>query len=603
MGKMKNILANISSRQIWLGLGLIAFGLLLGRLFFGGTAHSGHTLEEGQLHSTAAQTTIWTCSMHPQIRQNEPGQCPICGMDLIPLDESGGAEVAPDELQMTEAAMRLAEVQTTRVSKSPPERELLLNGKVYADETRIAEMTARFPGRIEKLYVNFKGQSVRRGQKLASVYSPELITAQKELLEAIKMKEYAPQMYQAARSKLKLWDLNEEQIRQLEQQGEPQIHFDVLSPLSGTVTMRHVALGDYVKEGMPLFEVVDLRRLWVMFDAYESDLPWIQLGNKIEFTVQSLPGQTFSGKITFIDPFIDPKTRVARIRTEVNNPGGKLKPDMFVRGRLYAKPSGAKDALMIPATAVLWTGKRAVVYVKVPGRAQPTFAYREVSLGEAAGDFYIVKDGLQEGEEVVSYGAFKVDAAAQLQAKPSMMNPGGGKSATGHQHGSMAGMDQMPAQPEAGSVDPAFGQQLHQVYQHYLAITEALVADDAAAAAAAAQQALEALKQVDMKLLKGAAHQHWMQQQPIIQQALEQMTATDLQAQRKALAALTPALYQSFQALAAPADTIYYQYCPMADNDQGAFWLSSQKEIKNPYFGAKMLKCGENRGIISHSSQ
>ena len=428
---------NIDKRNIRnYGIVLI-IGLLFGWLFF---HNSGETTTEATHDHTehAEEATIWTCSMHPQIKMDKPGKCPICSMDLIPLVTSSSDEdVNPNEVQMTESAMKLAEVQTMVVKKDYSKKEVYLLGKVKADERNISELTARFGGRIEKLFVNFTGQNVKRGEKLATIYSPELVTAQKELLEAVEYKQSNPSFYQAARNKLKLWDLTESQIDGIETEGQPQNYFDVLSPISGTVTMRHVALGDYVKEGNALFQVIDLTRVWVMFEAYESDLPWLKNGDKVEFTVQSLPGEKFNGQVTYIDPFLDPKTRVAYVRVEVNNAKQELKPEMFANGIIQPKISGSQKDLLIPKTSVLWTGKRAVVYVKNPNREHASFLYREIILGPEAGDFYVVKEGLSEGEEIAVNGVFKIDAAAQLEGKPSMMNPDGGKVSTGHNHGGM----------------------------------------------------------------------------------------------------------------------------------------------------------------------
>ena len=291
-------------------------------------------------------------------------------------------------------------------------------------------------------FVNFTGQNVARGEKLATIYSPALITAQKELLEARTHAKTDPDLYRAARNKLKLWDLTDSQIDEIEGADGVSSRFDILSPITGTVTRRDVSLGDYVKEGAALFQVIDLSSVWVMFDAYESDLPWIKQGDKVSFTVQSLPGQTFNGRIGFIDPLIDPKTRIAQVRVEVRNPGGALKPEMFANGTVTSSIAGNKKDLMIPKTAVLWTGKRAVVYVKVPDRTQPTFSYREIVLGPSAGAFYVVADGLQEGEMIAVNGVFKIDAAAQLAGKPSMMNPENQKSSGHSQAGmTMSGMN------------------------------------------------------------------------------------------------------------------------------------------------------------------
>ncbi len=185
-------------------------------------------------------------------------------------------------------------------------------------------------------------------------------------------------------------------------------YFDVLSPITGTVTRRDVSVGDYIKEGSPLFQITDLAKLWVMFEAYESDLPWIRMNDKVNFTIRSLPGKNFTGRVSFIDPTIDPKTRVAYVRVEVPNPDDLIKPEMFANGIVTSSIAGNKKDLMIPKTAILWTGKRSVVYVKVPDRNQPTFHYREITLGPEAGDFYVVAGGLNEGEEIAVNGVLRL---------------------------------------------------------------------------------------------------------------------------------------------------------------------------------------------------
>jgi Cu(I)/Ag(I) efflux system membrane fusion protein len=432
---MKDIIQNIKA-NFKLVIGVLVVGVFLGWLFFHSSGEAtvakteieGH---EGHDHESEDPTT-WTCSMHPQIKQDKPGDCPICGMDLIPLAsmDAGGVDVDPNEIMMTESAAKLADIQTMIVETGTPEKSIRLQGKIQADERRIAELTARFGGRIEELSVNFTGQNVKKGQKLATIYSPELVTAQRELLESIAFKESRPTLYTAAKGKLKLWDLTDAQIQAIEEKGEPQLYFDVLSPISGTVTMRHIAIGDYVKEGTALFKVVDLTKVWALFDAYESDLPWIKLKDEVEFNIQSLPGRNFKGKVSFIDPFIDAETRVAKVRVELNNSKLEVKPEMFISGIVHSKVAASGKQILIPKTALLWTGKRAVVYVKVPERENPSFLYREIVLGPEAGNFYVVAEGLHEGEEIAVNGVFKIDAAAQLQGLPSMMNPEGGAGST-----------------------------------------------------------------------------------------------------------------------------------------------------------------------------
>ncbi len=433
---LNNIKENLKLIAIVLVLGIVT-GLIIGKSGNKSENTSQTTTVDNHNHESEAKT--WTCSMHPQIKKDAPGKCPICGMELIPLERNSDEEnIDPAEVQMTESAMKLAEIQTMTVKKDYSNKEVYLLGKIKPDERRIAELTARYGGRIEKLHVNFTGQNVRKGEKLATIYSPELITAQKELLEAAKYKETNPNFYRVTRSKLKLWDLTDKQIDEIEKGGTPKNYFEVLSPISGTVTRRYVAIGDYVKEGDALFQVIDLTKVWAMFEAYESDLPWLNVGDKVEFTVQSVPGKKFNGKVTYIDPFLNPKTRIANVRVDVNNSKLQLKPEMYINGIIKPELSKYSKALLIPKTAVLWTGKRSVVYVKIPEREHTSFKYREITLGPVAGEFYIVEDGLKEGEEIAVNGVFKIDAAAQLEGKPSMMNPSGGKVSTGHNH---AGMD------------------------------------------------------------------------------------------------------------------------------------------------------------------
>lgn len=414
---MENILKNK-----WIVIVLVLIlGIVIGK-FMGGGDSPNNT--EGTAHEhSEAKAEIWTCSMHPQIQQDGPGQCPLCGMDLIPLDNSmDNEEALPDEVPMSDAAMKLAEIQTYIVKLEKPEKEIRLLGKVKADERLMYSQTAHFPGRIEKLFINFTGEKVYKGQKLASIYSAELVTAQKELFEVLKDKSTNPALVEASRNKLKQWKFTDEQIAAIEKSGEVKKEVDILSNYSGYVMMRMVAEGDYVKEGQILFDITDLSKVWVLFEAYENDLPWIKTGDELAIDLKSVPGKTYNGKVTFIDPFINPKNRVAYVRVELPNTKGLLKPDMFANGIITSKLPINEDVILVPKSAVLWTGKRGVVYVKIPEREHNSFIYREVILGEDAGDFYVIKKGLEEGEEIATNGVFKIDAAAQLAGKKSMMN-------------------------------------------------------------------------------------------------------------------------------------------------------------------------------------
>lgn len=394
--------------------------------------HSSNVTVEGAHQETlhehiGTEKTIWTCAMHPQIRMNKPGKCPICGMELIPLQKSD-AEIDDNAIEMSESAIKLAEVQTSIAGIGNATKEVQLYGKIQPDERLLQSQTAHVPGRIEKLYINVTGETVKKGQLIAQIYSPELITAQQELLEAKSLGEKYPNVLDAAREKLRNWKLSDKQIQDIEKSGEVNVLFDIYSNTSGIITNRNVNEGDYVTRGAVLFDVADLSKVWAVFDAYESDLPWIQMRQTVKFTSQAIPGKTFDGKISFIDPVIDPATRIARVRVEIANPGLELKPELFVNGVINAGQNNTDQQIIIPQSAVLWTGTRSIVYVKIPGTENPSFKMREITLGASMKDSYVVLDGLHSGEEIVTNGAFSVDAAAQLAGKPSMMNSSSAKA-------------------------------------------------------------------------------------------------------------------------------------------------------------------------------
>jgi Cu(I)/Ag(I) efflux system membrane fusion protein len=408
---------------------LLTAGIFIGWL----VSHpSNNTIAKHDQQEEAARETIWTCAMHPQIKMTQPGKCPLCGMDLIPLNQNGIASMDPDAVHMTPEAAQLANVLTTVVTKQTPVKETRLYGKVQVDERLRQSQVAHISGRIEGLTVNFTGESVVSGQTLGKIYSPELITAQQELLETAKTKENQPAIYEAAREKLRQWKLTDNQISEIEVSGTIRNTIDIISNTSGIVISRRINTGDYVSQGTVLFEITDLSKVWIMFDAYESDLQFLWKGEKISFTLQALPGNNYSGKIIFIDPVIDLVTRVARVRVEAENRAGKFKPGMYATGIVSSVLEGYINNLVIPRSSVLWTGKRSVVYVKQSGSAEPVFKMRDIELGPMLRESYIVEEGLTEGEEIVTRGTFSVDAEAQLEGKRSMMNPGETKLHAGY---------------------------------------------------------------------------------------------------------------------------------------------------------------------------
>jgi len=582
-------------------------------MFSGDTNETVHN-EDEHAYVQDPITKLWTCSMHPQIKLEKPGNCPICGMDLIPVQMSNGEgeTIASNEIVLSEEAIQLANIQTSIVVKSGAKKEVRLLGTVKPDERRQYSQVSHIPGRIERLYVNFTGEKVRKGQRIVRLYSPELISAQKELFEAIKSKEVYPQLYKASRNKLKFWKLSDAQIDAIINSGQVQEQIDILSDYSGYVMKRNVELGDHVMEGMKLFEIANIDKVWVMFDAYEVDIPWINKGDVVAFTIQAVPGKTYSEKVTYIDPFVSSDTRVAKVRVEVNNSGHKLLPEMYANGIIEAKLNSGKNALIIPKSAVLWTGKRSVVYVKVPHERTISFVYREIVLGADLGDFYIIEKGLKDGEEIATNGVFRIDASAQLLGRKSMMNPEGGKMSTGGH----AGMDMGDDSETDGSkkesleentsemirfdktkIDKKFKQQLGFVVNEYIVLKDALVKGDAFKAQNQAKNIDKALEEVDMLLLLDDAHNVWMNALKAINRSIETIQKSKtIELQRKEFEDLSLNLAEvinDFGIITVNKKPLYLEYCPMVNNNKGAYWLSYDKKIKNPYFGDKMLDCGE----------
>ncbi len=401
-------------------------GVFVGYLIFNNKATDSHVHAEDD---TTDQ--MWTCSMHPQIMKPEPGDCPICGMDLI-LAEAISEGLNANQFKMTENAIALANIQTMVVGEGSfdSNNAIMLSGKIVENQESNAIQTSYFEGRVEKLHVNYKGQQVRKGQKLATMYAPSLIAAQQELITASSLKESQPALYNAVRNKLKLWKLSENQINLIESSGKVQENFSVYATVSGTVIEVLSAEGDYIKQGQPLLKVSNLYTVWAEFDVYENQISQFKIGQQIRVTTNAYPDKKFNSIISFIDPVLDTKTRIVKMRVTLDNPNSIFKPGMFVSGIVLGK-STEKEQLNIPKSAVLWTGERSVVYIKTNPN-EPVFEMREVSLGHANQETYAILNGLKSGDEIVINGAFTVDAAAQLQGKKSMMNKEGEKIQTEH---------------------------------------------------------------------------------------------------------------------------------------------------------------------------
>lgn len=614
---------------------------------------------------TETRTKMWTCSMHSQIKLPKPGKCPICLMDLVPVEQEEAGEEHPRRLTMSEAAKALAEIQTAPVVRKSVIKTVRMVGKVEYDETRLVHITAWVPGRIDRLYVDYTGISVRKGDHMVYLYSPELVSTQKELLEAIRTErklkdttvkgalERAISMREAVEERLRLWGFTAEQIEEVKQREKTADHMTILAPIGGVVIHKHGFEGMYVKTGTRIYTIADLSQLWVLLDAYESDMMWVRYGQEVEFTTVAYPGETFKGRIVFIDPFLNEKTRTVKLRVNVPNPDGRLKPGMFVRAKVRAKIAGSgkvidpslsdkwvcpmhpgvisekpgkcsrclmdlvtteslgyvsvedasEEPLVIPATAPLITGRRAVVYVEIPNTDKPTYEGREIKLGPRADNYYIVKSGIREGERVVVHGNFKIDSALQIQAKPSMMSPEGSTPVSAEPEAE----DRLGADTAVGRegfqklvVPDEFRKALSPLLSKYLEIQGALATDGLIKAKAALKHIVHALESVDMKLLEGEAHMTWMKVSGIIESASNEAVGADsIEGTRRAFASLSDAIIGLIKAFGhAESGDLYEIYCSMAFDGKGASWIQVGDKIANPYYGTKMLKCGENKGKL-----
>ncbi len=524
-----------------------------------------------------AKKQRWTCAMHPHIRLEKPGLCPICGMKLVPVSMGETESVeSMRQLTISETAKKLMDIATAPVERKFVTATVRMVGKVDYDESRLAYITAWVPGRLDRLYVDYTGVSVKKGDHMVYLYSPELFSAQEELLQALTavkniqdtdldiMREMTEATVTAAREKLRLWGLTAEQITNIEKTGKASDSITIYAPAGGIVIHKNAIEGMYVKEGTRIYTIADLSQVWVKLDAYESDLGWLRYGQKVEFTTVSYPGEIFTGTISFIDPILNERTRTVKVRVNVPNPDGRLKPEMFVKAAVNAQiagegkvmaaelagkwicpmhpsvikdqpgkcdicemplvttesqgyasddPAQAEKPLVIPVTAALVTGTRAVVYVEIPDTDKPTFEGREIVLGPRAGDYYLVRSGLKEGELVVTKGNFKIDSALQIQAKPSMMTPEGGGGGGGH-----AGMDMSGSKSKSKSdtgmknstaLSAISRQQLYDIIRASKKITDTYKKQDISEIRFAFEGLQKAVKAVDTEMLEGRWHMLW----------------------------------------------------------------------------------------------
>jgi Cu(I)/Ag(I) efflux system membrane fusion protein len=408
------------------------------------TPGDSHT-DAGHALAKAAESSgkeYYTCPMHPSVISDRPGACPICGMSLVKRSSEGKASEGDIEslkaVSLSPTQRVMANVSTAPARRRAFEYAINAVGVIDYAEPFQAKVSARFRGRIEKLYVNFTGEVVRKGQPLFEMYSPDLVSAEREYVLAVSaitspqepgadpaQKAQAEAMVNAARERLRVhYGMTLSQIESIASTGQTNSTVTFTSPIHGTVVAKEVQEGQYVDEGILLYQLADLSKVWAYLDIYEKDIRFIKTGQTVVITADAYPGESFSGRVAFIDPTLDSQTRTARVRVELNNTSGKLKPQMFVKSETRIP---VPNALVVPASALLSTGKRDVVWIEVKPNV---FEPRDVVAGLGEGREVQILRGLNEGDMVATTGGFMLDSESQLQ------QPAGGEAGPVKAHGS-----------------------------------------------------------------------------------------------------------------------------------------------------------------------
>jgi membrane fusion protein, copper/silver efflux system len=611
---MKKLIVQIIGGVMLLGVG-ICFGI-----FFSSQKEASQVLRPAP-----AKQQKWTCSMHPAIMLDRPGKCPICHMALIPAGQLQDTST-PNAVKLPPGAIKMLQVETAPVKRREIEFPLPLVGNIEYDETKTAMISAHFDGRVKKLFLNYVGAPVRKGQEIALFFSPDLVLLQRELQMALRDQAKATasgNQYKIADAKLLLtstkakiaaWKFDPAQVEKLVKRKGPSPIMPFPAPISGVVTSKNIVEGQYFKRGDRLMSIADTSVMWAVMDAYETDLPWLRYGQQVKITAEALPGKVFKGMIAYIAPEIDKKTRTVRVRANVLNPVGQLRAGMFIKGKVQVevglgggpvltslkgkwispmhpeiikdKPGkcdvcgmalvptsslmtaesakGDKLPLSIPVSSVLFTGKRSLVYLET---GKGVYEPRKVTLGPRAGDYYIIESGLKADEKVVTNGNFQIDSTAQINRTESMMNPKPEKA--------------KPESKHESTEKPARNSKLKTISRNaidnYVKIWRGLAGDKLADAQKAAQS-LSVASNKDSQL------------KALADQLADAKNISAARADFRVISAAVAERIKNSKDLDKP---LYQVQCSMAFNNQGAFWLQDNQNVLNPYFGAAMLHCGE----------
>ena len=415
------------------------YGFILASLVFSSATYFVIRKDRPGAGVLKTMATKYHCPMHPKFIFDRPGSCPICGMTLVPIASSEHNTHSQPEAHLNEsethgeiveghAPVRLSAqyqqlmgIQTVTAQTIDLDQSIRTVGRVISDETRIHHVHTKFEGFVEHVYVNSIGQYVKQGEPLFSIYSPELLATQQEFLLALNSRDKYPDLYQkmstegadlvaAGRQRLKLWDIDENEIKRIDQSRQPVKALTIFSPFNGFVSAKMIAHGTKITPSEAAYDMIDLSAVWVLADIYEVNLPLVRIGQPAEISLSYLPGRTLQGHVSFIYPTLDPATRTAKVRLEFPNPGNFLKPEMYADVELKA---GLGKALAVPEGAVLATGERSLVFV---AKEKGVFEPREVLTGLKVRNFWEIRKGLQQGEQIVAEANFLLDSESKLRA-------------------------------------------------------------------------------------------------------------------------------------------------------------------------------------------
>jgi len=592
-----------------------------------------------------AASATYICPMHPQIRQPQPGNCPICGMPLEAASTGGDSKLDEFAVRIEPAARRLANIKTMQVVREAVTTTIETVGAIAIDESRMATIPSYIDGRVEQLFADYTGVNVQKDDHLAIVYSPELYTAQVEYLKslttiestspaALEMVRKAQQELSAnLRQRLVELGMTSEQVAELERSGKAQSRLTIYSPVGGTVIEKLAMEGKYLQAGEPIYRIADLSTVWLMLELYPEDASRIRFGQRVEAQMQSLPGETFTGRVAFIDPTVDSGDRTVGVRVEFSNDDGRLRPGDYAKAKIFlpigdtgevydselagrwispmhpqiirddpgpcpicgmdlvptsrygysAEPVEQPVSLVAPRSAVLMAGENSVVYVETePGR----FEIRPVTLGPVLRDRVIIQRGLREGDKVATAGNFLIDSQMQLAGKPSLIDPTRAIAAQS--------IRKTPLELEEIQVEPVDGERgklLHDLFTSYFNIQRSLASDEPPDAKDAETLHDRAGRLVaDEEFTKEVT-----QLLKEIETASEHLHHLDIEDGRlKAFRPISHAVVR-LAALVRPepaTQTYAHMFCPMVKGG-GGDWLQPNADLRNPYWGSRMLTCGE----------